>query len=284
MKKILLTGGSGFVGKNVFPILTKKYNVKAPSRQELDLRDSDAVKNYVKKESFDVVIHSANPNPVKSSQYDSNAQMFEDSMRIFMNFYNVQDMCGKILYLGSGAEYDKSKDIKNIKEEDANRSLPKDIYGCSKFIMNELTRKSDNIFNLRLFACYGPYDHESKFITHVIRCCLAGRDITMRRNCYFDYLHVYDLAKIMVYFIEHDMKYHDYNIASGERISLRSIADEVKRQMKHKGAILIEESGWNKEYTANIDRLEQESHLKQQFLSLEQGIALQIKHEKEKYR
>lgn len=283
MKKILLTGGSGFVGRNVFPLLDEKYNVFVPTRQELDLRDSEAVKNYVKRGRFDVIFHSANPNPVKSSQYDNSTQMFEDSMRIFMNFYNVQDMCEKILYLGSGAEYDKSKSIIDIKEDDASRSLPKDIYGCSKFIMNELARQSKNIINLRLFACYGPYDHESKFITHVIRCCLASQDITMRQNCYFDFLHVHDLAKIMIYFIDHNMKYHDYNIASGEKVSLVSIAEEVKRQMNQDCAILIEQHGWNKEYTANIDRLEQESHLKKEFISLEQGIEMQIKHEKEKY-
>lgn len=284
MKKILLTGGSGFVGKNVLPILEEKYCITAPTRKEIDLRDTRAVSNYIKEGSFDFIIHCANPNPVKSSQFDCIDNMFEDSLRIFMNFYHMQDWCEKILYLGSGAEFDKSKSIQVIEEEDIIRSIPSDIYGCSKYIMNELASRSKNIYNLRLFACYGPYDHESKFITHVIRSCIENHNITIRQNCYFDYLHVYDLARIMTYFIENDMNYHDYNIASGRRISLLDIAKEIKAQMKSNERIVIEKDGWNKEYTASIERLEKECHLMKDFISLEQGIAMQIVHEKENYR
>lgn len=43
MKKILFTGGTGFVGKNIIPILKEKYIVVSPSRKELDLKDTEAV-------------------------------------------------------------------------------------------------------------------------------------------------------------------------------------------------------------------------------------------------
>lgn len=284
MKKILLTGGTGFVGKNILPFLKERHDVIAPTRQELDLRDGEAVQKYVETGKIDVIIHSANPNPVKSAQYDEQGHMFEDSMRIFMNFYNVSQLCEKIIYLGSGAEYDKTKEIISIKETDIGRAIPKDIYGFSKYIMNELARKSSNIYNARLFACYGPYDHESKFITHVIRCCLKNEDITMRQNCYFDYLHVFDLAKILLYFVENDMKYHDYNIASGKRNSLLEIAEEVRRQMGGSNRIVVAQEGWNNEYTANIDRLNQESGIKEQFISLEEGIEKQIAFERENWK
>lgn len=35
MKKILLTGGSGFIGRNILPLLREKYCVVSPSRKEL---------------------------------------------------------------------------------------------------------------------------------------------------------------------------------------------------------------------------------------------------------
>ena len=36
-KKILLTGGNGFIGKNILEILSTKYEIIAPKREELEL-------------------------------------------------------------------------------------------------------------------------------------------------------------------------------------------------------------------------------------------------------
>ena len=48
-KKILLTGGSGFIGRNILEsFLVEKYDICHPSRKELNLTDSDSVKNYFK--------------------------------------------------------------------------------------------------------------------------------------------------------------------------------------------------------------------------------------------
>lgn len=59
-KKILLTGGSGFIGRNILEsFLAEKYDIYHPSRQELNLTDYDCVKSYFKDKTFDVVFHSA---------------------------------------------------------------------------------------------------------------------------------------------------------------------------------------------------------------------------------
>lgn len=280
MKKILFTGGSGFVGKNILPILNKSYEVIAPSRKELNLTDTEAVKKYVEKGQFDVIVHSANPNPVKNPKCDKESAMFEESLRIFMNFYKVSQLCEKLIYIGSGAEYDKSLDSVDVREKEVARSFPKDVYGCAKYIMNELALHSKNIYNLRLFACYGPYDHESKFITHCIRCCLDKRPITIRQNCYFDYIHVYDLASVIKFAIESDLVYHDYNVATGVKYSLEDIALKVKKMMKSDQPIVFLEDGWNKEYTANVDRLNLESGLADSFITIDEGIQMQIEFER----
>ena len=279
-KKVLLTGGTGFVGRNILPSFAALHEVTAPTRQELDLRDGNAVEKYVKEGRFDVILHSANPNPVKNGRCDKPDHMLEDSLRIFLNFYRVRHRVEKLLYLGSGAEYDKTMEISRIKEEDAARSVPEDIYGLAKYMMNELALKSDNVYNMRLFACYGPYDHESKFITHCIRCCLRNEAITIRQNCIFDYLHVYDLGKILLYAIENPLRHHDYNVGSNQRYSLLEIAEKVKEQMGSREPVVILKEGWNREYTPDVSRLEQETGLIKDFLSLDEGIALQIAHER----
>lgn len=280
MKRILFTGSTGFIGRNILPMIEDIYDVCAPTRSELDLRDGDMVAKFVKKEKFDVIIQAANPNPTKNNLYDKNETMFEDSLRIFMNFYNIRHECGKLFYFGSGAEFNKERDVSMVTEEQVTDSIPKDAYGFAKFYMNELARRSDNVYNLRIFGCYGPYDHESKFLTHVIRCCLNDKDITINQNCYFDYIQVFDLAKVIQCMIEKPLKYHDYNICSASPISLKEIAERINDQIGRKRNINILHDGLNKEYTADNARLVNEFGNMFHFTSLDDGIRIQIEHEK----
>ena len=67
MKTVLLTGKTGFVGRNVLPILQQHFHVLAPDRSELDLRSAESVEAYLDSHKIDVVFHSANPNPVKNA-------------------------------------------------------------------------------------------------------------------------------------------------------------------------------------------------------------------------
>lgn len=278
--KVLFTGGTGLVGRNVIPLLKSKYDIHAPTRKELNLLDQNKVEEYIKKERFDVVIHSANPNPTKN-KLDLSTNMLEDSLRSFLNIYRVRDFVGRVYVIGSGAEFDKRLDMNRICEEDFGRSIPKDIYGFAKYIINNIITEESNVYNLRLFACYGPTDHESKFISHCIRCILRDEDITIRQNCYFDYIHTDDLANILDYFISNEPKYHSYNIASGNRTTLEEIAKIVLSVMKSDKKIVILNAGMNKEYTPNISRLLAEIGA-YNFLSLEEGIFTLIPYEKEK--
>lgn len=278
-KRVLLTGGTGFIGRNVRKYLEDICELDVPGRAELNLLDEQAVRQYLIRHKIQVVIHGANPNPVKNHM-DKQDKMFEDSLRIFMNLYQAQD-CYEMMYtLGSGAEYDKSRDISLIAEEEAGRTLPDDVYGLAKYIISCLAEKSEKHCNLRIFACYGPTDHESKFITHAIRCCMRGEDITIRQNCYFDYMHVNDLARILGFFIYHVPFHKAYNVCTGVRKSLLEIAQLVRVQMHTNNKILLLAEGWNREYTGSNQRLLAELG-DYVFISIEDGIRMQIQAEAE---
>ena len=279
MQTALLTGQTGFVGKNVRDMLAENFDLLAPGRSELDLRNAESVEQYFDSHHVDVVFHCANPNPVKNT-LDSNEHFMEDCMRIFLNLYRCRHKYGKMIYLGSGAEYNKTMEIQNISEEDAFRSPPPDPYGLSKYAMNMMADQSDNVINLCLFACYGPWDHASKFITHCIRCCLRNEPITIRQDCRFDYIHVSDLGRMMVWLGQNEPKHHMYNVSGCQHVLLSEIAEEVRRQMGMEEPVRILNPGFNREYTANGARFWNESKMTPP-VSLRDGIAQQIKWERE---
>lgn len=274
MKRVLLTGGTGFIGRNIRHPLSGVCELYAPSRQELNLLDERAVRAYLRQRRIEIIIHAANADPGRSG-IDRRETVFEDNMRGFMNLFHAQEYYERMYMLGSGAEYDKSRDMVLISEEEAGRSIPRDAYGLAKYLMSQLTEGSGKHCNLRIFGCYGPTDYESKFITHAIRCCSDREPITIRQDCYFDYMYVGDLTGILEYFIYHTPVHKVYNVCTGTRHLLSEIADMVRRQMDSRSEIVFLKEGLNREYTGSNRRLSEELG-GYSFTSLEEGIRLQI--------
>ncbi len=288
MMKVLLTGGTGFIGRNILPVLRRHAEVDAPRRDELDTVSAESVRRYFSGRTYDVVIHAANSNPFLNPRCDDAGNMLEDSLRGFLNIGRESGHYGRMLYFGSGAEYDKRFDIVLAREEEIGRSIPRDVYGFAKYVMNELARASDRIYNLRVFGCYGPTDSRTKFIRHAIDCCLEDRAVTVRQNCMFDYTYVDDIGNIVCRMMDMELHRHDYNVCSGKRVSLLEIARMVNRLMGNDRGVEVASPGWNKEYTADNSRLLSELG-SFEFTSMEEGIARQIawqkgEHDEEKSR
>lgn len=255
MKKILLTGGSGFIGKNIVEGLQGKYIILCPSHVELNLLDSESIYRFLKENAIDIVIHTATCNGKKITS----AELLDGNLRMFFNLERCRDLYGKMLYLGSGAEYDMQNYTSNMPEEYFDRNIPKDAYGFSKYIMAKNCLKSDNIFDLCLFGVYGKYElWERRFISNAICRALKGMDITIHQNVYFDYLWVEDLIRVLPYFIENDLKYKRYNVCRGEKIDLYSLAVKVREILNIDCEIKVAESGWKPEYTGNNNRMLEE--------------------------
>ena len=257
MEQILLTGAGsrGFIGRNIAPALKEKYEVWTPSSKELNLCDYDAVEDYIHTHHIDTVIHGAAQSVIHTGPNDA---MLHD-LQMFYNLEKLSGQLNKILFFGSGAEFDKRLPMDMIREEEFGRSGSDWYYALSKYIMTREARNSKNIYNLRLFGVFGKYEHwQSKFISNL--CCKAVYDLplTVRQNCMFDYLYVCDLPEIVSWFIDNKPAYHDYNVCTGKPVDLVSIASIVNKVAGKELPILVAKEGWNLSYTASNDRLVKE--------------------------
>lgn len=256
--KILMTGGSGFVGRNVKEYLVQKgYDVYAPTSSELNCVDEEKVAACLRKTHYDVVLHFAVYVSATDPGKDG-SRILDYNLRMFLNFYRHADLYGRMIYAGSGAEYDKRFPIQSVTEEDIGRHLiPTDPYGLMKYTANQMIEKSENIYNLRLFGIFGKYEYwKIKYISNL--CCksLKGLPLSMRQNCYFDYLWIDDFCRLVEMFLRlPNPRYHVYNAVSGIRVSLYELAQLVNEAADKPQDIIVCNEGWANEYTANNDRI-----------------------------
>ena len=255
MKKILILGRNGFIGKNLFEYFSNKYEIFAPSRMELDVLNGLAVENLFKTSSFEIVLNALD-GKLDTSTPNSEYIYSNQRLKMFLNLERCKDYYGKMLYFGTGAEYARELPIINITEKDFDRKIPDDIYGFTMYTMNKLSMQSNNIFNFRLFGIFGKYEiYKTRFISNAICKALHDLPITIRQNCIFDYLHTDDLCKMVHHFIENDMLFKDYNATSGEKYALLELAKIVKSVINKNVPIIVAKEGLNNEYTSSNGRI-----------------------------
>lgn len=256
-KKIFLTGGSGFIGRNILECLGRKYDFISPSIGELNLANTEAVYNFLKKEKVDTVIHTANIGGVRGRKEPPDAIFV--NLRMFFNLVKARPFYKKLIMFGSGAEYDKSKPITKVKEDDFGINMPADHYGFYKYICSKYAEKTDFITHIRLFGVYGKYEqYETRFISNTICRVLFNLPININQNVSFDYIYVKDIVKIIDYFIGKKPKHKFYNIGTGDSIDLLTIVKKILQISGKKLPIIINNPGFNNEYTCDVSRFSSE--------------------------
>lgn len=252
MKKIsiFLTGSKGFIGRNIYEQLKNKYLFLRPSSKELDLTDSFKVDQFFKKNKVDIIVHCACLDGSRKAPYVQDS--VERNLRMFFNLVKNKKYFKQMIHFGSGAEFNKELPIKKIKEEDFGKNIPLDQYGFFKYICSNYAKNSEKILVLRLFGVYGKYeDYEIRFISNNIVNSLSNLPLTINQNAYFDYLYIDDLVKIVEFFIKNKPRHKIYNVGTGKRTDLLTIAKKINLISSKKQKIITKNKGFKNEYTCS---------------------------------
>ena len=252
--KILLTGGSGFIGRNLGEYLANRYSICAPSSSELNLLDQDAVREYLHSGSFDVVVHTATTR--SNRRTGAPPDMLDRNCRMFFNLARNQSLFGKMLHFGSGAEYSRVGLPAQVIESYFDTRVPADPYGFSKYICAKYAEKADNIFVLRLFGVFGKYEAwDVRFISNACARVVKGLPIVIRQNVKFDYLYVSELAELTAWFLNHHPRHKAYNVCRGRAYTLQELARMVAAASGLSPEIITRNQAMAPEYSANNTRM-----------------------------
>ena len=254
MKNILLTGSGGFIGSHLKEYLQNKYNLFTPRSFELNLLDSLSVKKYIETNKINFIIHSASCG-VRITADATIEDVAKPNLEMFNNLADCVNSNCPMITFGSGAEYDKSRPLHKIKEEDFGKSIPKDPYGYSKYLISKEIEKRENILNLRIFGIYGQGEDASRVTSCIINDNLNHRPITLNQNVVFDFIWIDDFCKIVEHFIEKSTNEKFINVSPTESIQIVDLANIVNDFSDFKSEIIIKNEGLNKEYTGNNNKL-----------------------------
>ena len=247
--KILITGGSGFIARNLFEQLNNKYTIFAPDRRKLDLLNCQMVFDYLKKNKFDIVIHTAIYDATRKYSTKDPSKVLENNLKMFFNVTRCKDYFGKMIYFGSGAEFSREHWLAKMPENYFDTHVPADQYGYSKYIMTKYTQLNSNIFNLRLFGLFGKYDDwRTRLIPNVCYFTVMNLPIKIVQNRRQDFLYINDLARIVKWFIDNKPQKNIYNVCTGKAIDFKTIAEKIIKISDKKLPIKIKTKGWGREY------------------------------------
>ena len=240
-EKILVTGGTGFIGRYVLDRLIRQGTcpVAAARRPaaaspdldfvELDITDVRRVQEIVSSVRPDAVIHLAG---IAGSQDPDGTRCHDINVTGTRNLLEAlsQSNCEGIVMIGSAAEYGTQK----TPFREIMSPLPASPYGRSKaeataLAMEMYAESGLPVTVLRVFTAYGIGQPEKMFLPLAINHALRGipfamTDGSQRR----DHVHVEDVADAVVAALETDDAVgRIINIGSGTGVKLATIAEKV---------------------------------------------------------
>ena len=250
--KVLITGGSGFVARNLYESIKNEHEVSCFSRKELDLLDADKVYQCLKKNRFEVVVHTATYDAVAKFSTKDPTKVLECNLRMYFNLLRGRAYFSKMIYFGSGAEFNRQDWIAGMGEDYYDCHVPNDQYGFSKYLMTKNALSEEKIYNLRLFGMFGKYDDwRTRLIPNVCYLAIMGMKVTIEQNKYYDFLDIADLVRIIKWFFINNPKEKVFNVCTGRVTDYKTIAEKIIKISGKKLDLVIKNEGLGKEYSGD---------------------------------
>ena len=245
MKKILITGSNGFVGKNILIELLPKYKIYVTVRKEFFKQRKKTDKNLLfiifknhndlniklKKIKVDCVIHCAT-NYLKVHKSND----IHDLINTNITFGNI------ILENLNKMNVKKFINFSTVWQDfDGKENLPFNLYSATKSAFENIIRyyeiklKNISFYNLYIGDTYGYHDNRKKIINVIKTRINSNKLINITsKNLFLNLLNVFDITNAIKILLKKNIKSGNYNLTNKSFIKISKVLDILRKKYNFK--------------------------------------------------
>jgi GDP-L-fucose synthase len=259
-KKIIVTGGAGFLGKYVVNKLHERgyKNTFIPLIEDYDLRDIKNITRMYDDAKADIIIHLAAVVGGIGANRENPGKFFYDNLVMGIQLIDQARLRNieKFVIIGTICAYPKHTPVP-FKEENIWDGYPEETnapYGLAKkmlLVQSQAYRQQYGFNSIYLLPVnlYGPGDNFNPESSHVIPALIrkfyeakinGSKEVTVwgTGKATREFFHADDCAEAIVLAAEKYNKPGPVNIGAGFEISIKDLANKIKKITGFKGKIV----------------------------------------------
>jgi GDP-L-fucose synthase len=258
--KILLLGGTGFLGKTIYENLKNKFKIKILSKRlGQDLRNPQVIKKYLKTQTYDYIINCAAHVGGLNYLKKFSADIVSDNVKIVTNLYAGVKNAKKtpiVINLVSNCFYPEKLKIQKEKNwQDGRMHKSVESFGIYKRLIVIMSKSFEiqygiKSINLILPNAFGPGDHLDPTKSHALNAIIVRMiEAKKQKQKFFEvwgtgkpkreWIYSIDVARFIKRLLKKNFnKSLIVNVAQNKAHTINKIASIVKKSLGYKGRIV----------------------------------------------